>query len=310
MTDSATCNCVISIVVCTRNRASALRECLSALARVDFNPRAWELILVNNGSTDETEDVLHAFAHDVPFRVKVVDDPRPGLSGARNTGVRVSQAPLVAFTDDDCYVAPDYVTRLVEAFDSNPRYGYVGGRVVLHDPSDAPETIKDEAAPAEIAAWSIVPPGFVHGANMAFRREVFQSIGGFDPLFGSGTRFVADDVDFMSRASAEGWVGAYVPGPVVRHHHGRKPGDDVAKLHTVYARGRGAYYTKGCLNPRVRGLFARHWYWHLRVLVRRGALGEAIHELAAGGEYLMRSALIRPSERRAATVAARVQSAG
>ncbi len=286
-----------------------LRGCLDALARMDFDPRAWELILVNNGSTDETDAVLQAFARDVPFRVKVIDDRRPGLSGARNSGVRVAEAPLVAFTDDDCYVAPDYLTRLVQAF-RNPRYGYVGGRVLLHDPSDAPETIKEDQEPEEIAAFSIVPPGFVHGANMAFRREVWQTVGGFDPLFGSGTRFVADDVDFMGRASAAGWVGAYVPGPVVRHHHGRKPGDDVAKLRTTYARGRGAYYTKGCLNPRVRGLFARHWYWHLRVLVQRRAIGEATHEIAAGAEYLMWNLLSRTHEKRTDAVATHVQSAG
>jgi glycosyltransferase involved in cell wall biosynthesis len=286
----ATLDCTISLVICTRNRASSLRGCLDALAAMDFNPRAWELIVVNNGSTDDTDEVLAAFAREVPFRATVIHEQRPGLSRARNAGVEAARAPIVAFTDDDCYVAPDFLTRIVDVFRAS-EYGYIGGRVLLHDPSDAPETIKEDQHAQEIAPYSCVAPGFIHGANMAFRREVWEAIGGFDPLFGAGARFVADDVDFLGRASAAGWAGAYRPEPVVRHHHGRKLGADVAKLRTSYARGRGAYYTKGCLDWRTRPLFARHWYWNLRLLARQRRFPEAMNEIAAGAEYLMRSLL-------------------
>jgi GT2 family glycosyltransferase len=214
------------------------------------------------------------------------------LSRARNTGVRASRAPLVAFTDDDCYVAPDFLTRIVEAF-RDPAYGFIGGRVLLHDPSDAPETIKEDEEPAEVDPFTIVLPGFIHGANMAFRRVVWESIGGFDPRLGSGTRFVADDVDFLARACGAGWAGAYLPGPTVRHHHGRKPGADVVKLRTLYARGRGAYYLKGCLDPHRRGLYARHWYWSLRVMFRQHRLSEVARELAASVEFAVRMRLGR-----------------
>jgi len=298
MMQSATHDRAISLVICTRNRAAALPGCLQALAATQYDPRKWELIVVNNGSTDDTDDVLHSFSHEVPFRATVVHEQRPGLSHARNAGVRASRSPLVAFTDDDCYVAHDFVGRVVDAF-RNSRYGFIGGRVLLHDPSDAPETIKEDEEPEEIAPHTIVPPGFIHGANMSFRREVWESVGGFDPLFGSGTRFVADDVDFLGRASLAGWPGAYLPGPVVRHHHGRKPGPDVAKLRTTYARGRGAYYTKGCLNREMRGLFARHWYWNLRLLVHQRRFPEAMNEIAAGAEYLMWN-LLRPRPRQVA----------
>jgi glycosyltransferase involved in cell wall biosynthesis len=298
MMQTATYDRAISLVICTKNRASSLPSCLRALAATQFDPRGWELIVVNNGSTDRTEDVLQSFARNAPFRATVVNEPQPGQSRARNAGVRASHAPLVAFTDDDCYVARDFVTRVVEGF-RNSKYGYIGGRVLLHDPSDAPETIKEDEKPEEVAPHSIVQPGFIHGANMSFRREVWDTVGGFDPLFGPGTRFVADDVDFLARASAAGWAGAYLPGPVVRHHHGRKPGPDVAKLRTTYARGRGAYYTKGCLNRAMRRQFARHWYWNLRLLVMQRRFPEAMNEIAAGAEYLMRN-LVRPRPSRAA----------
>jgi glycosyltransferase involved in cell wall biosynthesis len=295
MIETATHDRAISLVICTRNRAGALRPCLDALARTDFDPRRWELIVVNNGSNDHTQDVVKQFAHEVPFRATVVHEEQAGLSHARNTGVRASRSPLVAFTDDDCYVDRDFVARVVDGF-RNPKYGYIGGRVLLHDPSDAPETIKEDEEPEEIAPHSILTPGCIHGANMSFRREVWETVGGFDPLFGSGTRFVADDLDFLGRASLAGWTGAYLPWPVVRHHHGRKPGRDVARLRTTYARGRGAYYTKGCLNRETRGVFARHWYWNLRVLVRHGRIREAVNEIGAGAEYLIRD-LFRPRPR-------------
>src|SRR5262249_32961063 len=112
----------------------------------------------------------------------------------------------------------------------------------------------------------------------------------------SGTRFVADDVDFLARACEAGWGGAYLPGPTVRHHHGRKPGADVAKLRTTYARGRGAYYTKGCLDARRRSVYARHWYWNLRVLLRQHRLSEARRELFAGVEFIVRTAMSRAKE--------------
>jgi glycosyltransferase involved in cell wall biosynthesis len=286
----ATHDRAISLVICTRNRAAALRGCLDSLAALQFEPRAWELIVVNNASTDNTDEVLQAFAREVPFRATVVQSQRPGLSRARNSGVAATHAPIVAFTDDDCYVAPDFLTRIVDVF-RREQYGYIGGRVLLHDPSDAPETIKEDTEAAEIAPYSCVPPGFIHGANMAFRREVWDAVGGFDPLLGSGTRFIADDVDFLGRVSAAGWPGAYRPEPVVRHHHGRKPGPDVAKLRTLYARGRGAYYIKGCLDARMRPQYSRHWYWNLRLLAKQKRFPEAMNEIAAGAEYLMRSLL-------------------
>jgi len=296
MTETPIHDRAVSVIVCTHNRASALKACLNALRAMEFDARAWELIVVDNRSTDRTREALHAFATAAPFRVTLAYEPKPGLARARNRGVRAARAPLIAFTDDDCYVARDFLAQLMDVF-RNSRYGYVGGRILLHDPSDAPATIKEDPEPAEIAAYSVVQPGFIQGANMAFRREVWDAIGGFDPLFGSGAHFPAEDVDFASRASAAGWLGAYVPGPVVRHHHGRKPGPDLERLLSTYARGRGAYYTKGCLNPRMRKEFARHWYWDLRRLVLEHRLREAVREIAAGWEFLFRNLLTPPSRR-------------
>lgn len=276
----------LSLVICTRNRAMQLRRCLEVLRQQDYSPYRWELVLVNNGSSDDTDFVIRADAMGLPVSVVIVDEPRIGQSRARNAGVRAAKAPLIAFTDDDCYVAKDYVARMVHAFERQD-VDYVGGRIELHDPTDAPETIQTRPYRKEFDPGLVLMPGELHGANMAFRRQVWETIGGFDPDLGPGTPFVCDDVDFLTRASLAGFEGLYDPMPLVWHHHGRKPGRDVDLLHKVYASGRGAYYAKGCLDAAHRGEFARQWHWHLRTQFSRHRYAELIRELWAGASYLL-----------------------
>jgi glycosyltransferase involved in cell wall biosynthesis len=277
----------LSVIICTRNRATPLRRCLDVTRQQDYAARKWELVVVNNGSSDDTGEVARNFAAEAPFRVRVVDEPRSGLSIARNAGVGAATAPIIAFTDDDCYLARDYVTHMRAAFD-NDSIGYVGGRILLHDPTDAEETIQTRDHHLRFEAGKVVLPGDMHGANLAFRREVWQTVGGFDPDLGPGTPFVCDDIDFITRASLAGFEGLYDPVPTVWHHHGRKPGRDLARLRLAYARGRGAYYMKGCLASPSKPTFARHWYWHLRTQLRSRRLGEAAREVAAALEYAVR----------------------
>src|SRR5262245_21341382 len=237
---------LVSLVVCTCDRAPALRRCFERIAANDFDPRAWELIVVDNGSSDETGALIREFAANATFRVKMLHESRRGKSNALKTGVAAAAAPIVAFTDDDCYVEPDFLTQIVSAFD-NGDYGFIGGRVLLHDPCDAPVTIKEETEVERFPAGTCLVPGAVHGANMAVRREAWQAVGGFDPLLGPGGRLVAEEIDLLTRISFAGWNGAYLPGPTVRHHHGRKPGPGLIDVTSRYARGTGAYYMKGCL---------------------------------------------------------------
>ncbi len=276
---------LISLVICTRNRAMQLRRCLQALMQQTIAPRVWELVVVDNGSSDDTHvAVADCEGH---LALRFVSEPRVGQTRARNTGVRASSAPLVAFTDDDCYAAPDYLSRLIESF-ASPAVDYVGGRILLHDETDAAETLQTRPYRLEFSPGLIMHPGDIHGANMACRREVWERIGGFDERLGPGTRFVCDDVDFLCRASLAGFEGLYDPLPTVWHHHGRKPGPDVDRLHTVYARGRGAYYLKGCLHSQDRRKFAKRWYWHLQTQQRRGRYREIAHELMAAAEFAVR----------------------
>src|SRR5262245_764893 len=124
----------VSIVICTRNRAPQLRGMLDSLMAMRTE-RPWEAILVDNGSTDGTAEVIRHAAAKEP-RIRYVREQRIGLGAARDRGWREAQSDLLSFTDDDCYVAEDYVDAVVAAFHGRPDVGVVGGRILLFDTRD------------------------------------------------------------------------------------------------------------------------------------------------------------------------------
>ena len=258
----------ISLIICTRNRCQQLRLCLEAVSCIEFK-RDWELIVVDNGSTDQTSSVVHNIASTAFVAVTYVNEQRPGLANAHNAGLAVATGEVVAFTDDDCYPATDFLEQIWYAFEDSS-VGYVTGRIILHDPTDYPAVINECTVSQTFPAGSFVQAGQVQGANMAFRRAALLVIGGFDPLFGPGALFNAEDADAASRVSALGWKGRYCPEVLVRHHHRRKAAD-FAPLWKFYDIGVGAYHMKvllkgGRVSWFLMGIFAvwRRIGWHGR----------------------------------------------
>jgi len=246
----------VTLVVCTRDRAARLPDCLHAL-RALRPAIAWELILVDNGSSDDTARLLSVFAHESPVPVTVVHESIVGLANARNAGVRVARGDVIVFTDDDCYPEPDLLDRWAEVF-ADDSIGFAGGRVLLHDPDDAPVTVQTSTTPIAFAPRSFIAPGVVKGANMAFRRNALLADGGFDPALGPGSRFNFEDVDMAARVAAIGFAGAYAPAPTVRHHHGRRLEREVKALQRSYAHGSGAYYASLLLRWQSPRALASH----------------------------------------------------
>lgn len=252
----------ISLVICTRNRAEPLRRCLDNLTRLRCDQQ-WELVLVDNGSTDNTQEVIGPFQKTVPCRFTRVYEAAPGLGRARNAGWRAASGEFLSFTDDDCYPQADFLDAVLRGFEGKPSVGFVGGRILLHDPTDYPITIQEQDRQEFLPARTFIPAGLIQGANMSFRRAAIEAVNGFDEWFGAGALFACEDVDLVARISAAGWDGAYDPGPLVYHHHGRKTKADAARLMKQYDRGRGAYYAKGLLNPAVRSTTLKHWTWNI-----------------------------------------------
>jgi hypothetical protein len=280
----------VSLIVCTRNRASRLPHFFARLCLLESPRDGWELIVADHASTDDTPAAIDAFTTGAPMRVHALRVAAGSLTDAKNAALAHASGDILAFTDDDCYPQPDYLRLLVDVF-ATYRVGVVGGRVVLHDPTDAKLSVRDVPAATAIEPASFVPAGTIHGANMAVTREVVRAIGGFDPLFGPGTPCVAaEDVEYVARAVWAGWGARYDPAPVVAHHHGRKPGPETERYRQGYDYGRGAYYTKYLLNGRARQIYLRHWYLLTRGLPWRVARARLSREIAGGQRYLMQRA--------------------
>jgi hypothetical protein len=273
---------LLSLVVCTRNRSDRLDAFFAAVGRMRAHS-SWELVIVDNGSTDATASRLESLAGTLELPVTIAIETRRGLGRARNAGIRAARGALLAFTDDDCYPAIDFVDRVVDAF-AEPGRGFIGGRILLYDADDHPITIRTDAAPIPIPPHSVVPTGLIQGANMAFRRDVLARIGGFDDALGPGTPFCNDDVDAVARASAAGFAGSYVPEPVVQHHHGRRDPAEIAALWRSYDHGRGAYYAKCIFDLPNRWQFARYWWQSVGV----AKFGATMRELEGALDYTVR----------------------
>ncbi len=273
----------ISVVICTRNRGEKLRATLRSLTRQDYDGE-WELIVVNNGSTDDTQCVIDDFAKNCAFPLRVAHEPLAGLSRARNKGLARARGEIVAFTDDDCYPREDFLSAIAVRF-AEGDVTFVGGRVLLFDPDDQRVTIQERNTPLMIEAASFVPSGLIHGANMAVSREALMALNGFDERLGAGSYFKSgEDTDMLRRLVLSGMGGAYDPRVVVFHHHERKTVEAAQTLLRGYCRGLGSCMLKYVIRPDTRPLYLRVWYWRLR----RAGLLDVLRELTAAAEFYLR----------------------
>jgi glycosyltransferase involved in cell wall biosynthesis len=276
----------LSLIICTRNRAAQLAETLKRVATIRSR-LSWELIVADNGSTDRTNEVVREYAAVSERPVRGICMPGRGVSYARNAGWQAAESDVVTYIDDDCYPAEGYLDAVFECFAKEPRLGFVGGRILLHDPSDRRITIQESLERQFFAPDSFIPVGVFHGANLAFRRAALTEVGGFDPWFGAGALFTGEDAELAARISAAGWKGAYDPTPLVYHHHRRKTARDEWWLMRSYDRGRGAYYAKCILNKDMRQRYVRNW------LLSRSSYSwkTSALEIVAGLEYVARAFL-------------------
>jgi glycosyltransferase involved in cell wall biosynthesis len=257
----------ISVVVCTFNRLDVLRRCVDAFASIN-TVYEWELIIVDNNSEDGTSAFLASLPKQFgAARVTVAREQKRGVAAAKNKGINLASGDIIAFTDDDCYVAKNYIDAMISAF-KGPEIGFVGGRILLYDPTDIPATISVSEDYLFLEPRTFVAAGLIQGANMAFRRTTLDRVGGFDENLGAGTHFPCEDIDIIAASLWAGTAGAYDPGPLVYHHHGRKTKREEMELWRSYDKARGAYFAKYILRADTRSIYIANW---IRT-IRRGAV--------------------------------------
>ncbi len=237
----------LSIVVSTFNRAGDLVRFLDGISRMPPLPRGeWELIVVDNNSSDDTKSVVERAIAAPRGNVRYVFEARQGKSFGLNAGLASARGRIIAFTDDDAIVQPDWASSIVRFFDRNPDAVCVGGKVELYDPEDAPTSTRAMGEPLEIGIdeFSVTNIQII-GCNMAMRKEIVSAIGTFDVDIGPGSKYgVAEDLDYLYRVLKRGYKIYYEPSIAVLHNHGRRSKADLDRLAYNYLVGRGAFYWK------------------------------------------------------------------
>lgn len=254
----------ITVVICTRNRPTALSECIGRLRRSD--DMDFELLVVDNASdTDETRQVVASFDG-----VRYIREERKGLDIARNAGIRHATHDIVAFTDDDVMVGPDWITRIKEGFENPQTMALTGLTIPLELVTEAQYIFEAQwgfnkgylprlfdADYVRNLQGSVIPAWDVGaGANMAFRKDIFKIAGGFDERLDVGASGCSGDSEMWYRILAEGWSCLYLPQVVVYHQHRRSMDELHRQLHA---------YMKG----HVSSLFVQHEKYGHRNNLRR-----------------------------------------
>jgi glycosyltransferase involved in cell wall biosynthesis len=266
----------LSIIICTLNRAKSLAKTLVSVADAIQNVPAIsvEVVLVNNGSTDDTQRIIEDWAELMPFTVKTIYEGSKGLAIARNTGITASEGAILAFTDDDCTLNSDYIIRLHEHYTTDTTPVVRGGRVELGDPTDQPFSILLGAMTVRMTDISF-PGGFIMGANMTMKRAVIEKLGPFDTRFGAGAVFMAgEDTEYIYRAHRAGFLVEYVPDMIVKHFHGRKDKNSITSLSQGYDIADGALYAKYIRDRQLQ----KHFYWTCKNGLRGIIYGKNVHD--------------------------------
>jgi glycosyltransferase involved in cell wall biosynthesis len=214
----------VTVAICTWNRSAALRMTLSQLTRLRVPSGVdWELLVVNNNCTDDTDAVCESFAAQLPIRV--LHEPTPGQSRARNLAIQEARGSVICWTDDDVIVDPGWLESLLSTMDRY-RAEWAFGASEPTWPAAAPSWYAPRLR-GYFAALNYGPTAFAvtddahpfYGLNFAGSREAHLALGGFRNEFGFRGKGggVGEDLDMFMRALEAGMTIVYTPDATVQH---------------------------------------------------------------------------------------------
>lgn len=268
----------LTIAICTRDRAERLGQLLAGIEAQAKDVRgSWELLVVDNGSSDATPEVAGRFAARLPL--VLLSEPRVGLSAARNRALQAARAPLLAFTDDDVRLEEGWLAAWCGAAPRCGAYGWFGGRVVPSWPEGRPGWVVEERLglldgvfgfhePADADRAYLPADPLPIGASFGLRTDLRASVGAFREDLGvrGALRGLGEETDWLLRARAAGHAGWHIHGALVHHpverarlrlralwRHGVASGEAHRRLHPD-ARSGSRLRALGCV---ARG--ARQW---------------------------------------------------
>ena len=215
----------ISVVICTFNRAKFIGEALDSLAKQTLSPDLFEIVIVNNNCTDDTEAICNDFINNQPdLNIQYVIETNQGLSYARNRGIAESKHPIVTYIDDDAYAKPDFLQYIFDFFMEHPKAVGLGGKVIPRYEVEEPKWMnsyldgfvaKMDKGEKQLRFQSNEYPV---GCNMTYTKEILQKVGGFnnklkwradDKYIGIKVREHSEEVYYLPQLAVEHSIDAY-----------------------------------------------------------------------------------------------------
>jgi GT2 family glycosyltransferase len=221
----------ISVVLPTYNRVEDLRRCLTALESQTPGAGPFDVIVIDDGSTDGTLLLLKEMQAHSRLRLRFMSQANRGPAAARNRGIGESSSPLIAFTDDDCIPEPDWLERLLAALPADARCAGIGGRVMRQNDSRIGRFID--------LIGTLNPPLsegkalYLVTANALYRRSCLLEVKGFDEQFAWPG---GEDQDISDRLRDRGYYHAFTDTAVIHHKH-RDTLSGLFRTHRHYGRG-------------------------------------------------------------------------
>lgn len=219
-------NVQISAIICTLNRADYLRKAIQSLVEQTLNKDLFEIIVVDNNSTDNTQEVVKKEFGTVT-NLHYLFEPILGLSQARNTGWKNAKGKYIAYLDDDAIANPSWLEQIIQAFETiEPQPGCVGGKVEAIWEAPRPDWLSDELLPfLTVLDWTESPTTldrkqFIAGANMAFPRHLLSALSGFNTDLGRKGKKLLSNEELLLRNQIhdKGYSVYYDPAIAVKHH--------------------------------------------------------------------------------------------
>jgi glucosyl-dolichyl phosphate glucuronosyltransferase len=243
----------VSVAISTYNRCELLPTALEGVLAQETGGVRYEVIVVDNNSTDNTRQVVESYVARCQANLRYVFEGKQGISHGRNAGLSNARAPIIAYTDDDVHVAPDWVAAVKRAFDEHPEVDYVGGKVLAKWESEPPSWLtREHWSPLALLDYGDAPfhvslenQVCLITANAAFRCDMVRRAGMFSPSFQHAGVCSVDDHEFQVRLWRMGGKGLYDPRLTVIA--GVQSERMTKRYHRKWHAGHGRQLAKMCL---------------------------------------------------------------
>ncbi|MCB0044843.1 MAG: sugar transferase [Caldilineaceae bacterium] len=226
MTDSPAC----SVIVPVYNGGAIITRCLDALAGQNLEPEQYEIIVVDDGSDDDTAAVVEGWVQAHPrYLCRLIRQENAGPAAARNHGAQVARSDLLLFTDGDCAPLPDWIQAMTAAF-ADPDVIGVKGTYVTEQSKSVPRFVQAEYEDRYDRMRSLPHIDFIDTYSAGYRRDIFLENGGFDPIF---TTASVEDQEFSFRLAQKGYALSFAPAARVFHLHDEDVGEYMRRKYFI-----------------------------------------------------------------------------